>query len=383
MKKVKRFFTYLLAIIISITLFSSCNDKANTIEEKPVEITEQFDFTNSNHINWFGRTYLSDENEMNFNNTISGFELNFYGTQLTAEITAQGGASGKCWLAIFIDKETDPQLATALELKDGTNSYKLVEGLNEDIHTIKVLRRTEIQFAPISALKSISCDGKFYTPPKKETRKIDYYGASSNCGYGSLGETDDLNFSTDTEDGTSAFSYYASTMLNAQSNVFCASGWGLGVSTTRSIPNVFEQYTINNKTNWNFENYVADVVVINLGYNDQKTFGSSGTQLYLDKREEFKELLLDFCRKIYMYYPDSYIYISYGIWSEYQIYDLYQEVVKELNDEGKTKVIAFKLYTPKTTASSKEIGSVYHASYVAHKKMAEGLSADIKEKMGW
>jgi len=385
MKRLKEIVAGFLSLIMFLPLVSlcSCADESES-EYLPVEIAEKFDIFDYSHINWFGRVFKNEETgEMEFNNTISGFEVNFYGTSLTAEIAAQGGAGGFCFLSVFLDGETDPQKASALELKNGTYSYTLTSGLSEDLHTVKVLRRTEIKEANLSALISLSCDGKFYTPPEKSARKIDCYGASSICGYGNLGEPDDLTFTTAAEDGTSAFTYYTAAALGAQANAFCASGWGLGVGSTSSISDLFERYSILNGTPWNFDSYVPDVVIINLGYNDSKQFGTSGTQKYTDSREQFKTLLVDYLRKLYMYYPDSFIYVTYGIWAEYQIYDLYREAVKTLNDEGKKNIIAYKLYTPTAASGESEIGSCYHASYRGHKKMADALSSDIKERLGW
>lgn len=376
----KKIALILLSVLFLCNMFISGCQKEQVEEDLPKLIEDEFDIKNEEHINWYGRVYFDRINQaMRFDNTISGFEINFFGTTLDAEIVAQGGANGNCWVSIFVDKEKEPEKAIALELQNGRKTYTLVSGLENKLHTVKVLRRTEINHANVSGLISLTTDGNFYTPPKKPERKIDYYGASSMCGFGSIGEKSDLTFTTDTEDGVSAFSYYTSALLNAQSNVFCASGWGLGVNKTSSISAIYNQYTIFNKQEWDFEKYVADAVVINLGYNDQKTFGSSGTAIYAERQAQFKTLLKEFVRKLSMHYPDAYIYVTYGIWAEYQIYDLYDNTIQELNDDGYTKVIAFKLYTP----GVREIGSGYHAHWTAHKKMAVELAQDIKERLKW
>lgn len=360
-----------------LILFGGCGDTEK--EEPSVPIEGEFDITSSSHINWFGRVWYDEENSyMRFDNTISGFEVNFKGTTLTATILAQGGAKGNCFLSILVDKKIEPEDAIRLELQNGTETYQLVN-LSEGLHTVKVLRSTEIQEAQISALISLETDGSFYTPPKKPERKIEFYGASSNCGFGSLGNDPDEAFSTDTECGVSSFSYYTAALLKAQSNAFCASGYGLGIGGTKNLIAKYDRYTIYSDMNWDFSNYIPDVVVINLGFNDQKTFGGSGTPLYYERRQEFKTKLKEFIRNLNMQYPDAYFYVTYGIWGEYQIYDLYQECVNELKEEGRDKVIAFQLYRP----AAGELGASYHANWKAHKKIATMLARDINNRLGW
>jgi hypothetical protein len=374
----KRFLFLVISLCITLSFFAGCNNNSQ-VEEPPVPIEEEFDITDSSHINWYGRVWYDEENKyMFFNNTVSGFEVNFRGTTLTAEIHAEGGARGNCFLTILVDKDIEPENAIRLELQNGTATYKLVE-LPEGLHTVKVLRSTEIQEAQVSALVSLETDGSFYTPPKKPGRKIEYYGASSNCGFGSLGNDADETFTTDTECGVHAFTYYTSALLKAQSSAFCASGYGLGVGGTKNLIEKYDRYTIYSDKVWDFTNYIPDVVVINLGYNDQKTFGSSGTPLYNERRQLFKTKLKEFIRNLNMQYPDAYFYVTYGIWGEYQIFDLYQECVKELNDEGRDKVIAFQLYKP----VAGELGASYHANWKAHKKIALMLARDINNRLGW
>lgn len=370
---------FALALISFIIILSACACGDPVREEPPKPIEEVFDITNSEHINWFGRVFHDEENgQMFFNNTVSGFEVNFFGTVLSAEIYAQGGARGNCFLSVLIDGDIEPENAIRLELDNGTKTYNLVE-LEEGLHTVKVLRSTEIQEAAESALISLETDGQFYTPPKKPERKIEYYGASSNCGFGSLSNDKDDSFTTDTECGVSSFTYYTSALLGAQSSAFCASGFGLGIGGTKNLISKYDCYTIYSDEKWDFNNYIPDVVVINLGFNDQKTFGSSGTPLYSERRQEFKIKLKDFIRNLMMQYPDAYYYVTYGIWGEYQIYDLYIDCVKELNDEGREKVVTFSLYRPKAD----ELGASYHANWTAHKKMAQLLAKDINERLNW
>jgi hypothetical protein len=339
MKFLKEFMLGVFSLCLLLSLFSGCN---TVREEPPVPIEGDFDFTNSGHINWYGRVWYDEENKyMRFDNTVSGFEVNFKGTTLTATFFSQGGARGNCFLSILVDRDIEPENAIRLELENGTASYQLVN-LSEGIHTVKVLRSTEVQEAQISALISLETDGVFYTPPKKPQRKIEYYGASSNCGFGSLGNDPDASFSTDNQCGVSSFTYYTSALLKAQSSAFCASGYGLGVGGTKNLIEKYDRYTIYSNMEWDFSNYVPDVVVINLGFNDQKTFGGS-------------------------------------IWGEYQIFDLYQECVSELNEEGREKVIAFQLYKP----VAGELGDSYHANWKAHKKIALLLAKDINNRLGW
>jgi hypothetical protein len=386
-KRIKKVAFILPSLIISVLLLgmlctcNSCkdNNKDNepTFEAKPV--TGELNIGHPAHINWFGRTYQNDGEEgVYFNNTISGFEVRFSGTEISAEIYS----SAVCYLVVYFDGVNYPEYSHRIKLEQGTQSYSLASKLSEKkLHSIKVLRSTENTEVNKTRLISLSIDGTFYEPPAKPEHKIEFYGASSISGHGSIGKSGE-SYSIHNSCGAHTMANYAAYRLGAQINVMSASGWGLGIGSIRSIPNVSDKYSVTDTKLWNFSLYEPEVTVMNLGYNDTKQLGTKDTPIYLQNQQLFKSKLIDFVKLIRSRHPNTYIYIVCSIYAdtyEQEALTLYQEAVSEMQSEGieRIKVLPF---SPMTSA---EIGANYHPGWAAHKRMGKAISDNIAKELGW
>lgn len=66
----KKILSVIMLSVFALPVFGACGGPAEK-EEPPVLIEEEFDITNSGHINWYGRVWYDEENEyMLFNNTV-------------------------------------------------------------------------------------------------------------------------------------------------------------------------------------------------------------------------------------------------------------------------------------------------------------------------
>lgn len=379
-KKIRFLLRYMSFIALISCTLGNCSDNENIVppETLPEAIAGKLDVTNDAHINWYGRTYQNDGDQgVFFNNTVSGFEVRFAGTEITAEIYA----SAPCYVAVFFDGVNYPECSHRIKLQTGTHSYTLASGMINNLHIVRVLRVTENTEANKTRLLSLSIDGTFYVPPAKSARKLEVYGASSTCGHGSIGKPGDA-YSIDNSDGAYTYANYAAYRLGAQLNALCASGWGLGVGTIKSIPAVSDKCSNTDTGQWDFSLYEPDATIINLGYNDCQQLGTKGTQAYVQNRRVFKDKLKEFVAQIRSQHPDTYIYITCRIYSdayEQDAYEMNSEALTEMQNAGiqRIKLFQFNPITPD------EAGANNHPGWIAHKRMGKSLSDDIAQELGW
>ena len=245
-----------------------------------------------NFIKWVGRNFVYG-NSVNCFNTASGFETTFYGTQLKAKLTSAGSQTPR--ICVLIDEQTSPS-EKIIDLSKNKEQQEIVlaEGLTEGYHTVKVYKITEASHNSLS-VDTLETDGFFFAKPETKKLKIEVYGDSISTGYKNLKEVpnDDDVINEKRQNGCLTYAWLAAQKLNAEINVIAHSGIGLNHSQgfdylmknawddTYCSANNFLGTPTGNPT-WNFANYVADVVIINIGTNDYYINSSTITTTYRD-----------------------------------------------------------------------------------------------------
>ena len=385
MKHLKTFLIYAI-IICQTLLIASCKSPSES-NNKPIledKVIEQMDIKNESHINYFGRNYFDENyNAYMFNYTASGFEVRFEGTMLQAELVTGLNDSHTTYLAVFLDGEVNDKKATSISLDNKTpQTFTLASNLEYGVHTVKVLKRTELAMTS-AGLVSLKTDGVFRTPPPKKSRKIEFYGDSITCGYGSTSpKKNSAGFLSKEENGLQTYAYFTASMLGAQSQVISYSGWAMNRSwvdpnsdTSCSIPSIADKYSKDNSADWDFSKFEADVVVINLGANDNVYIDNDARRLL-----EFKLRYKSFISFLRSKYTDAHIVCSFGMLGESGIYNTIISLVNEINAEGDNKVYYIKLHT-RTVPD--QAGADGHPLNTAHKIAGEELAVFISEKTGW
>ena len=224
------------------------------------------------YIRYYGRN-VHQSGSVIMNNIASGFEVSFYGTSLWADLDAWFGSwYGYTRLSVLVDGETDTSDRVVI-LDHGTTKteYPLVTGLTEGVHTVKVLKRTEALSTSMT-LYQLRTDGYFKPVTQEEKLKIEAYGDSITAGYGNLrGDLADTT-SSEYQSGLETYATYTAWALNAEINVQARSGIGMytssGIDDTKQVNTGYRYTTYDQAYLWNFENYIPDIVIINLGTND-------------------------------------------------------------------------------------------------------------------
>ena len=253
--------------------------------------------TDESYVNFYGRTYYDNvKKSVMFPYGAAGFEVKFYGTALYANLSAvinNGGDNGmyEPRMQVLVDGETVPEddlQAKIIQItKAADNEVTLISGLNEGVHTVKVLKRTAYARGTTlmdeAGLKSFRTNngGYIMSPDKKPELKIDLYGDSISCAYGNLSETYRIgNMTSKNTNALLGYHYLAAQALNAQINVQAHSGWGIYVNTSGTTDwgqwyNNYEKLAYGKSAVWDFSRYQSEVVVINLGTNDATGVGKT------------------------------------------------------------------------------------------------------------
>ena len=310
------------------------------------------------YVKWQGRHYFDEErNAVWFNFSAAGFEVEFEGTQLKAEFLGEwqnqvvGQGVQNPYVAIFIDGETDPRNAAIEEIynKDRTE-YVLAEKLPAGRHTVRVYKRSETSSNKL-ALASLKTDGKILDAPAAAPLSIEFYGDSVTCGYG-IDFTNQTAFSTDTENALLTYAYLSAHVLGADFSLISVSGWGMahGLGDNSAVPDWFEYADIRSDRRWEVAAHKPDIVVINLGANDNQYIlgnvsgpvseGERAARLqnYLTAYKTFIHKLLS------VYGKDTPIFCCFGTMGETNIYTPLENMIyDEFQDKAHPNVYPVRL----------------------------------------
>ena len=207
------------------------------------------------------------------NNVGSGFEISFYGTELYATLSGWYGTwYGETRVTVLVDGEKDTEeRVVIINNATTTTEYKLIDKLEPGLHTVKVLKITEAGGNDLN-FYGVRTDGYFVPVNKEPKLKIEVYGDSITAGYGNLrGNAADGTNAT-IQDGMQTYATYAAASLDADINVLAKSGIGLytsaNVDDKLQVNTGYKYVNYDQKYLWNLNNYIPDIVIINLGTND-------------------------------------------------------------------------------------------------------------------
>ena len=227
-----------------------------TVEES------QVNSFNKQSLNLFGRVVVSGGRvkKLKVDHAASGFEVSFFGTQLT--VTAS--ATEIIYCRYFVDGESE---GTFKKVWNASTEYQVAKDLKEGYHTVRFLKCSELTDGLLT-IENISTDGVFVTPEKRNL-KIEFIGDSITAGYGSLGKNPDAR-SVKNSDGTKALAYLTAQKLNADYSIIALAGIAINVHMWRTditMNELYKQLTLNDTSAYDFESWQPDVVVCLMGEN--------------------------------------------------------------------------------------------------------------------
>ncbi len=271
--------------------------------------------------------------------------------------TADTGNQG----LIFVEIDGDTANPTMIELGRNTSkTVTLASNLSEGYHTVKVSKGVHSRFDGLH-IRHITMYG---TPERSKTKqhKIEFLGDSITSGMGVYAGN------------VQVYSYHSyanmtADALDAEYYSVANSGWCFSkiLNAGNAIPTIYDKNSHNYKLgDWDFTEYMPDVVVINLGTNDK--FNTNATQAIY--RSEI-HLLLNTVRKNR---PNAEIYWAYGMMDSTHE-DWIQAAVEEF---GATDSKVHFIHLPINTA-----GMYGHPDIPGQQAAAKVLTEEISARMGW
>ncbi len=321
----------------------------------------------------------------------SAVEFVFTGSLVCADIWTDW-VRDEPWKDIFqpqVGVFVNGKMSRRFAVSEGTNNYTVYKSDTPKEVTIRIVKLSESAFSKIGIV-SLSADGE-PRPTAQPTRRMEFIGDSITCGFGIEGKSADERFRTETENPCKTYAALTAEYFGAEYNLISWSS--IGVYSSSCSPDAdkpadewvmpmlydFTDIGVENILGsepelWDFESFVPDVIVINLGTND-----SSFTKDIPERIKAFKKAYGDFLLHIREKNPGSYIFCVLGMMGNLlggRLFPAVEETVREINDG---RIFALELDEQK---ESDGIGCENHPNAVTHRKAAEKLIERIRETTG-
>lgn len=355
------------------------------------------------HIKVHGRT-TKERSPLTLFWTASGIELNVTGSELLLELETNYSQYEQ-WIGIWINGAE----VSRMMLPKGRQWLTVFRGMNpETVKNVKVLKEVQAMSADkksLLQLHAVGSNGSFH-PVAEASCKLEFIGDSITSGEGIIGakaETDWLPMWFSAGHGYAKLTAEA---LGADYRVLSQSGWGVLSSWDNNphynLPQYYEQVcgllqgkrnkTLGALNEHHFAEWQPDVVVINLGTNDQNAFHQpewrdDATGEYFKQRllqdgsfhpedlERFQQAVRQFLIKLRRCNPDAYLLWAYGMLGTPLLNAIVSAVDAYVEQTGDGRASVFEL--PEMTEDG--IGARSHPGKIAHAKAAEALAYRIGE----
>jgi hypothetical protein len=358
------FLFYLLSVL---SLLTSCRE------------TEQITLINANN------PLVRSTGRINFSNPMvpeiywpgTAIEINFSGESLHVTLRDE---MGKNYFNVVIDDDS----LRYIKLDSGKQLYTVAEGLSNEVHNIKLIKRTEWDFGKTWFHGFQITNGKILELPSRNDRIIEFFGNSITAGYAiedlSGGDSPDSIFTNNYN------TYGAITARHFGADYIGTVKGGIGVMVSwfpLIMPEMYDRLDPNDPTSkWDFSLITPDLVVVNLFQNDSWLIHMpdklSYKQRFGDNPPDDEKIIssyANFIKKLRNVYPNAPIICTLGSmdatregspWPGYV-----NKAVESLDEEN-----IYTLFFP-------YINKDGHPRVDDNKKMADQLIAFIEQNFGW
>jgi lysophospholipase L1-like esterase len=390
--------TFFMATTTLLGAFIGCSKK-EPYEAIAPDLENGNYSVSKNNVRFLGR-YFENKNTgaAQFSWSNAGFTFRFYGTGIEAFLTLNtppitlNTKEGTAFISVFVDDKTNPEDAHVIKLDQPKSWYTLIDGLEEGYHTLTVRKRDRGYFGVLTGvafgarelkvLDDNSSKAKLATIPEAKDFKIEVIGDSISAGDGIYTED---TYQGLMSDGWSTYAAETARLLDADLNTIAISGNGL-------ISSIFGDHLLDLPTQWpyidaqiyqqkgkpvewDFSEYQADVVVINLGTNDRAGVGPDKKFSY----EEFENEYVRFAEEIKSKYPDCIIIACLGAMGS-ELKPQIENVIERVNSNTSTPYMYSEWFTPDPKDGSSADNQ--HPSLKAHRRYGRQLAERIQELTG-
>ncbi|OUM62012.1 carbohydrate esterase family 2 protein, partial [Piromyces sp. E2] len=327
--------------------------------------------------------------------TGAGIEYKFNGKVTTINVTADTTSYSEdkpAHIIIYADDEIYLDTVMTEKNMDFTVLFD-----KSGKHVIRFIKTSEALFGSIR-INEIKADAKKISPTKPEKLRIEFIGDSITCGYGVDGTGTDV-FTTRTEDGTKSYAIKTAKKFHAEYSIVAYSAFCLvpflpfDGKIMNSLPGIYDRlgysehpnefddgvYELQNEV-WDQQQYIPDLVVINLGTNDNY-FGQAYAPDMSVVKSDYVNLYEKFLSQIRSLYPQTKILCTLGMMGQ----ELYPEIEEAVNNyttkTGDSNVKAFKLSVQNSEKNG--FGTDNHPNAQSHVDATYELVGAIEKFFGW
>ncbi|MBR4761892.1 MAG: hypothetical protein IK086_04585 [Clostridia bacterium] len=339
----------------------------------------------SGNVRYLGRTFETD-NGVYFDWSGSGFEFVFEGTSAYAMLSGgeiPAADKDRAYVGVYVDGM--PYLSARFRI-DREGEYPLAENLPFGVHTVKVIKDTEMWYGRV-AVHSVLTDGKLLAPPEKKKINIEFIGDSITCGYGNVCSTASPDFVTREESFAESFAAKTGYMLDADISVVAASGNGFyhdyGCSVNNVIPELYmyqdkllAQYLGLPLEIREFDGEPCDFAVIKLGSNDWQFCsgadlpeGEFTDEIAKERKAAFIGRAEEFFKTVKRLRPGATVILIYE--NDLKLKEQLITAAKRAGDIELLEIVPKRVY--------EDVGANGHYSMYTHTRLANLLCKRIKE----
>lgn len=402
----------LTAIALAAVMLTGCNNSAQqsggstetgTSTGSSTEISGEISSTEESHdmtkdtlyrangdnVKLLGRTYYDSELERLYCALSgTGVEFTFTGTKCSVSVVGDtnsinaGMADNHARVGIYVDGER--VIDDMVDTKEET--YEVFESDEPKEVTVSLVKLSESPMSTI-AISGINVTGTPIKPTPNKEKLIEFIGDSITCGYGADDPDKDHKFSTKTEDVTKAYAYKTAQALGVDYSMVSFSGYGIisGYSDGKekvpeqSVPQYYTKLGYSWSANgsfkpseieWDFGTRQPDIVVINLGTNDDSYTLNDKT-----KQEEYSTAYTEFLKTVREKNPDAKIVCTLGVMTD-RLFKYVQLAVDNYTAETGDSNISTLKFDVQQAADG--YSADWHPSITTHDKTAAKLAEYLK-----
>lgn len=346
----------------------------------------------SSNVKLLGRT-LDDSQTRWLILSASGVEFNIEAKKLSFDLigdecahpTAKADKSPEMnWARyeIFVDEKS----VILGSMDDKTKSVTVFDGNDTIKAKIRFLKLTEGTQSYLGIKNIITDSDAKIWPAEEKSLKIEFIGDSITCGYGVEGKCGEEPFSTQTENATKAYAYLTAQNLNADYLLTSFSGFGIVSGWTNDgnknpiqlVPPHYENFCFNwnskmfEDRKWNFKDFIPNLIVINLGTNDDSYTGENE-----ERKNEYAAEYVKFLKDIRKKNPDAYFLLTMGIMTGgNRLFEKIEKAAADYKKETGDDRLSLLHFVPQTPEEG--FGCDYHPSEATQLRCSKVLTDFIK-----
>jgi len=323
--------------------------KTDTDKTRTYEAEEQY-------VKMLGRTH-NENGVLWLAHSASGVEFTVKGTQCSVKIIGDsmtGTEGNQARFAAYVDGER--VLDEMINQRETV--YHIFSFDTEREATVTLVKLSEAANSILGIDEITVATTDSIAPTAEKNLKIEFIGDSITCGYGVDDEDRNHHFSTNTEDATKAYAYKTAQLLDADYSLVSYSGNGIVSGSTTQGVKVSEQqlskkyecfavsYGIGSNgfkassINWDFSRFTPDIIVINLGTNDNSYTGKDEELI-----REYIEAYTEFIKQVRQNNANSHIICTLGVMGA-ELYDAICTAAENYTAEtGDENISVFRLST--------------------------------------